>query len=403
MGQLLIKNSAGVWGSPLLLYFGIQETEDMAFSETDSDRVRVAAPGRINLIGEHTDYNEGFVLPAAIGQQIEFDFEKNGEGSLCHISSSTLQKTMRADLNHLQPARGWENYILGVLSEISKRSGRVSGFNATLRSDIPPGSGLSSSAALECGLAYGLNALFELGLSPLELIRLSQEAERSFVGTQCGIMDQFACVMGRKNQFILLDCRDLQYRYIPAILGDYSLLLISSGVSHSLADSAYNQRRAECAAGVALLQKVCPEIHSLRDASLQQVESLKGAGPETVLQRCRFVVEENARVLRAAEALEHSDMESLGSLLSESHRGLRDDYQVSCREVDFLVDTALSFSEVLGARIMGGGFGGCSLNLVRTDAVEKVSAQLCRAYRQSFGREAEPLEVRISDGVRLLC
>lgn len=368
----------------------------------ENQRVRIAAPGRINLIGEHTDYNDGYVLPAAIGQHMEFEIEKNGDQALCRISSEALQKTMQANLNHLKPGEGWENYILGVLSEISKYSGKLRGFDANFRSDIPQGSGLSSSAALECGMAYGLNALFELGLPSLDLIRLSQEAEHRFVGTQCGIMDQFACVMGRKNQFILLDCRNLEYRYIPAALGAYSLLLISSGVKHSLADSAYNERRAECLKGVAHLQKMYPEIESLRDASLEHLECLRHTVSDTVSQRCRFVIEENARVLKAAEALEHSDMETLGALLSDSHKGLRDDYQVSCREVDFLVDTALSFQEVLGARIMGGGFGGCSLNLVRTDSVERVSEQLCLAYRQSFGREAEPLEVRISDGVRLL-
>lgn len=389
--------------TPVLLYFGFRYIEDMPSSEPEKNRIRIAAPGRINLIGEHTDYNDGFVLPAAIGQQVVFELEKNGDASLCHISSATLQKSMQVNLKDLRPAGGWENYISGVLSEISKRSGGLRGFNATLSSDIPPGSGLSSSAALECGLAFGLNALFNLGLSPLDLVRLSQQAECNFTGTQCGIMDQFASVMGRKNQFIFLDCRDLQYRYIPAALGAYSLLLISSGVRHSLADSAYNERRAECKAGVTRLQKAYPKISSLRDASLEHLESLKGDMPKTVFQRCRYVLEENTRVLRAVEALEHSDMETLGSLLSESHRGLRDDYQVSCPEVDFLVDRALAFPEVLGARIMGGGFGGCSLNLVRTDAVKKVSGQLCAAYLQSFGREAEPLEVRISDGVRLLC
>jgi galactokinase len=387
----------------MLLYFGIQDSEGMPLSHSDISRMRIAAPGRINLIGEHTDYNEGFVLPAAISRQMVFEFGKNGSESRCHISSHTVQKTMQADLNQLRPSGGWENYILGVLAELSKHTDKLRGFDATFSSDIPTGSGLSSSAALDCGLAFGLNALFELGLSPLQLIRLSQRAEHSFVGTQCGIMDQFACVMGRKGHFMLLDCRSLQHRYVPADLGPYSLLLIHSGVQHALADSAYNQRRAECDAGVARLRKMYPEIHALRDAASEHLRDLQGAVPEPVFQRCRFVVEENARVLRAVEALEASDMETLGTLLSESHRGLRDDYQVSCPEVDFLVDTALSFEEVLGARIMGGGFGGCSLNLVRTDAVEDVGARLCAAYRQSFGREAEPLEVRISDGARLLC
>jgi len=365
------------------------------------NHLKVAAPGRINLLGEHTDYNEGFVLPAALGQQMVFTFEKNGSPDQCRITSTTLGTTMVADLGHLRASGGWENYISGVLGELLKRSGKLEGFDVEFKSDIPPGTGLSSSAALECGLAFGLNILFELGLSPLELIRLSQEAEHNFVGTQCGIMDQFTCVMGRKNHFILLDCRDLQHRYIPADLGDCSLLLMGSGIKHALAESAYNDRRAECQRGVALLRETFPEIRSLRDATAEHLKALTDSLPNTLKKRCRYVIEENARVLQAVQALEDRDMESLGALLSQSHQGLRDDYQVSCPEVDFLVDTALSLPGVLGARIMGGGFGGCSLNLVRSEAVESVQARLCEAYRESFGREAEPLEVRISDGVRV--
>ncbi|MGB5654734.1 MAG: galactokinase [Robiginitalea sp.] len=373
----------------------------MSVSPSKINRLSVAAPGRINLLGEHTDYNEGFVLPAAIGQQMVFTFEKNGSSNQCRITSASLGKTMQADLGHLQPSGGWENYISGVLRELLKRSGKLEGFDVDFKSNIPAGAGLSSSAALECGLAFGLNVLFELGLSPLELIRLSQEAEHNFVGTQCGIMDQFACVMGRKNHFILLDCRDLQHRYIPADLGNCSLLLMGSGIKHALAESAYNERRAECQRGVAVLRETFPEIRSLRDATAEHLNALADVLPNTVKKRCRYVIEENARVLQAVQALENRDMEGLGALLSQSHRGLRDDYQVSCPEVDFLVDTALSFPGVLGARIMGGGFGGCSLNLVRSEDLEWVQTALCKAYRESFGREAEPLEVRISDGVRI--
>jgi galactokinase len=374
----------------------------MSVSQSKYKHLRVAAPGRVNLIGEHTDYNNGFVLPAAVGQQMEFTFEKNGSTSLCRISSETFAKTMEADLHRLQPAKGWENYVLGVLAELVKRSGKLGGFDVNFSSNIPSGTGLSSSAALECGLAFGLNTLFDLGLPPMELIRLSQAAEHNFVGTQCGIMDQFASVMGRKDHFMLLDCQDLRYRYIPADLGDCSLLLIGSGVKHSLAESAYNQRRDECQHGVTLLRQTFPQIRSLRDAGLEHLNALADSLPKTIHQRCRYVIQENARVLKAVQALEDSDMAALGVLLSESHRGLRDDYQVSCSEVDFLVDMAESLPEVLGARIMGGGFGGCSLNLVRTHALEKVRDQLCKAYRVSFGREAEPLEVRISDGARVL-
>ena len=272
----------------------------MQDSSSNINPLKVAAPGRINLLGEHTDYNEGFVLPATIQQQISFTFEKNGSPNRCRITSTSLGKAMRADLDHLRPTLGWENYISGVLAELLKHSEKLQGFDVDFTSDIPPGAGLSSSAALECGLAFGLNSLFELGLSPLELIRLSQEAEHHFVGTQCGIMDQFACVMGRKNHFILLDCRDLHHRYIPADLGDCSLLLMGSGVKHNLAESAYNDRRAECRQGVALLRKTFPEIRSLRDATTGHLNALEDSLPGIIRKRCRYVLEENARVLKAS-------------------------------------------------------------------------------------------------------
>ena len=219
-GQLFHKITG--WGFQNLPAFvlWIPGYPPMQDSSSNINPLKVAAPGRINLLGEHTDYNEGFVLPATIQQQISFTFEKNGTPNRCRITSTSLGKAMRADLDHLRPTLGWENYISGVLAELLKHSEKLQGFDVDFTSDIPPGAGLSSSAALECGLAFGLNSLFELGLSPLELIRLSQEAEHHFVGTQCGIMDQFACVMGRKNHFILLDCRDLHHRYIPADLGD---------------------------------------------------------------------------------------------------------------------------------------------------------------------------------------
>ena len=290
---------------------------------------------------------------------------------------------------------------MGVLSELKLRSQKLRGFDGSLYSDLPVGAGLSSSAALECGLAFGLNKLFDLGLSPMELIRLSQQAEHQFAGTQCGILDQFACVMGKKDHFMLLDCRSLEYRHLPATLGDHTLLLINSKVSHSHAESGYNQRRLECQQGVALLQAAYPEIRSLRDASMEHLEALDEHMPDVLFRRCRYVIEENARVLQAVEALEKGDLKSLGTLLSESHEGLRRLYEVSCPEVDFLVDTATGLPGVLGARMMGGGFGGCSLNLVHKEAFDQVREYVISAFRRSFGQEAEPLEVRLGDGVRL--
>ena len=392
-------------GSQTLLYLKSCQTlrKLMKPAGPGLDSVRVLSPGRINLIGEHTDYNDGFVMPAAIGLNVEFHLERNGSPTRCRISSETLGSGMQADLEDLHPREaGWENYILGVLSEIRSRTGRLQGFDGRIRSTLPPGAGLSSSAALECGLAFGLNELFGLGLAPMELARLSQQAEHRFAGTQCGILDQFACVMGRKDHFLLLDCRSMEYRYIPARLGPCRLLLINSRVSHSHASSGYNERREQCRQGVAFLQRHFPEVRSLRDASLAQLESVEGMMPEVLFRRCRYVLEENTRVLEAAGALEQLRMEELGRLLSASHEGLRRGYEVSCPELDFLVDTAGSLPGVLGARMMGGGFGGCCLILVHGEAMQEVQKQLLLAYGRSFGREAEPLEVRLGDGVRLL-
>ncbi|MDX1331697.1 MAG: galactokinase [Robiginitalea sp.] len=365
--------------------------------------VRVAAPGRINLIGEHTDYNEGFVLPAAIDLDLHFRLQKNGTPGQVRIYSEPMDASMETDLGDLKvPSKGWERYIQGVLMELSGVTDRLEGFDGAITSRLPAGAGLSSSAALECGLAYGLNALFALDIPPMELIRIAQRAEIKYSGTECGIMDQFACMMGKKDHFIFLDCRTLEYRYIPARLDGYRLVLINSRVTHTLSDSGYNQRREECRQGVSILRKSFPEIHSLRDASPDQLEAVRREMPKHIADRCRYVIEENARVLKALDALRNSDMPTLGNLLRETHEGLRDLYEVSCPELDFLVDTAMSLPGVAGSRMMGGGFGGCSLNLVREAAIPGVVSHLLAAYRERFGLDAESLETGLGDGVRLL-
>ncbi|MEJ2585381.1 MAG: galactokinase, partial [Robiginitalea sp.] len=347
--------------------------------------------------------NEGLVLPAAIELDLSFQLQKNGTRSQIHLFSESMGKSMEADLGNLTaPPAGWERYIYGVLSELSGFADRLKGFDGVLTSRLPAGAGLSSSAALECGLAYGLNTLFSLNIDRMELIRIAQQAEIKYSGTQCGIMDQFASMMGKKGQFIFLDCRTLEYQYIPARLDGYRLLLINSGVTHSLSESAYNQRREECRQGVSVLRRKFPQIRSLRDTSPEQLEAVRHKMTEPVACRCQYVIEENARVLEAVEALLNSDVQRLGKLLYETHEGLRHLYQVSCPELDFLVDTARSLPDVAGSRMMGGGFGGCTLNLVREQGISGVISRLMAAYRSRFGREAEPLEAGLGDGVRLL-
>lgn len=361
--------------------------------------LRFRSPGRINLIGEHTDYNDGFVLPAAIDRGISFEISPQLESRMAHFSSETLGTSFSVNLEDITPGTGWENYFLGVLHQLALKGIKLPGFSCSISSDLPVGAGLSSSAALECGLAWGLNELFQFGLTSQEIIKISQAAEHTYVGTLCGIMDQFACVMGKPNHFILLDCRSLAHTYISADLGDYSLLLLNSGVSHNLASSAYNARRLACLEGVKLLSAKYPEVHSLRDATVEMLTSLKDKMPQNVYRRCDYVIRENDRVLQAVKALESRNINQVGALLSETHRGLREDYEVSCPELDFLVDQAANFQGVLGARLVGGGFGGCTLNLVRKSELEGFKNHMANLYREAFDLELVPIDVGIGSGV----
>ncbi len=363
----------------------------------------VAAPGRINLIGEHTDYNMGYVLPAAIDKAITFRFRKVPGSKLAFFYSNTNGRELRIPLDAIaRSADPWENYFLGVLSEISERVGTLQGFECLIDSDLPPGSGLSSSAALECGLAYGLNELYSLGLDPWEMITLCRDAEQQFVGMRCGIMDQFASVMGRKNQVVLLDCDTLEYSHHPLNLYPYKLLLLNSQVSHSLADSEYNLRREQCEEALSLFRKAYPELRSLRGVSREMLKSFRAELPPVLYNRCAFILEENERVLAAVRAIEAGDSIALGALLYASHEGLQYQYQVSCRELDFLVDFTRDIPEVLGSRMMGGGFGGCSLNLIHGEATDTFISRVTEAYHREFGLQLTSFEGVPSEGVRVL-
>ena len=365
-----------------------------------SKLIRVKAPGRINIIGEHTDYNDGYVLPGAIDKAITVLIETNGTERHCEVKAANLDETCQFSLDNLRPSeQGWSNYITGVVSELQALGAKLSGFKATFSGDVPIGGGMSSSAALECSFAFALNALFELGLDRWELIRAAQRAEHNFVGTRCGIMDQFSSVMGKKEQVMLLDCRSLDFTYLPCNLGAYQLLLLNTNVSHSLATSAYNTRREECESGVALLQQQFPEVKSLRDVSTSMLKEVITQLPDNIAQRCRHVVSENERVLAAAAALQQGNLEQLGALMYASHDSLQRDYEVSCPELDFLVEQTRSRPYVLGSRMMGGGFGGCTINLLEQRHVADFVTELSTAYRQQFGLELTPYTVSIENGV----
>ncbi len=361
-----------------------------------------SSPGRINLIGEHTDYNHGFVLPAAIdkavymaiapaqgdeGQWISVDFNES-------VNVSRFQETK---LDHQ-----WANYPLGVTRQFVEEGFNVPALNIVVAADIPIGAGMSSSAALECVTAWALNELMQADFTRRELASLTQRAENNFIGLQCGIMDMFASLHGKKDHAIRLDCRSLAFEYFPLELKDFVFLLLDSNVKHSLASTEYNTRRKECERGVALVQKEYSEINSLRDVSLQQLESVVAHVDPVVYKRCRFILEENERVLKACKALEAGLLDELGSLMNGSHYGLQHEYEVSCAELDFLVKETRKFSGVAGSRMMGGGFGGCTINLVRKSDVDELLNHMIPAYQAYSGIALKHYEVVTGEGTRKL-
>ena len=359
------------------------------------------APGRINLIGEHTDYNDGLVLPAAIDKEIKFALGPNGTDRI-RLAALDLDDTYEVALTDIAPLPGghWANYQLGVVAGLLGRGAPVPGFDCAFGGDIPSGAGLSSSAAAECGVAWGLNELLGLGLDRMTLAHISQTAEHAYAKVMCGLMDQFASLFGRAGHVVQLDCRSLAYEYFPFDTTACRLVLCNSGVKHALGDSEYNTRRAECARGVAILQRTNPALQSLRDATLPEIEAAAAELGAVVARRCRYVVEENQRVrtltahLAAGHPLRH-----VGELLYASHAGLRDLYQVSCRELDVLVELARAAPGTYGARMMGGGFGGCTLNLVATGEVDAFVAHMTRGYREQLGLKLETYVTTLADGV----
>ncbi|PRX43180.1 galactokinase [Salegentibacter salegens] len=364
--------------------------------------VKVASPGRINLIGEHTDYNQGFVMPSAIDKKIYFKFRKTASDNLGRIYSETFDTYVEFDLNQiLKSKNSWENYLLGVIDEIQKSGKTLKGFDCIIKSELPIGAGISSSAALECGFAGGLNSLFNLNLSQMEIVKLSQRAENNFVGSNCGIMDQFASVMSKKNHFIKLDCESLEAEFIPAEIQNCKLLLLNTNVSHNLADSEYNTRRQECENAVAIIQQKYSEVKSLRQVTWEMLEEFKEKIGPTSLKRCLYVLEENRRVQETEKALRSGDLRELGKLMYASHRGLQHQYEVSCTELDFMVDFSEDKSFIYGSRMMGGGFGGCTINLIESDKIDEYITEIKKAYQDKFNITPTPITVVPDEGTQI--
>ncbi len=361
----------------------------------------VSAPGRVNLIGEHTDYNDGFVLPAAINRRTAVAAGPRTDNKL-DIAAANLNARLQVSLDDFSPgrARAWAGYVHGVACLLMARGERLGGANLAIYGNVPRGGGLSSSAALEIATAYALMALNDITVPAVDIIRLCQKAEHDFAGVMCGIMDQFISCLGRKDAALFLDCRSLDYRFVP-VPPESRIVVCDTGVKRALAASAYNTRRAECAAGVAALRRVLPDISSLRDVPVAAFVKHEQLLDPTVRQRCKHVITENARVERAVSDLQNGDLSEFGKLMYDSHLSLQHDYEVSCTELDAVVDICAEEDGVYGARMTGAGFGGCAIALVHADHAEQVAGRLADEYPQKTGKTPKIFICSAEDGVRV--
>lgn len=358
----------------------------------------VRSPGRINFIGEHTDYNNGFVLPAAIDKEVRIAISAREDNEI-HLFALDLEETFMITLQDLKPVTevNWPNYILGVVAQFLKKGLFIKGFNAILTSDVPMGAGLSSSAAIECSTAFALNELFACGQDKISLVKMAQLAEHEFAGVRCGIMDQFASMFGEQDKVIRLDCRSLDYTYFPLPMQGLSVVLFDTNVKHSLASSAYNLRREQCEAGVDLIHNSFPDVQSLRDADMRMLDACVSKS-DIVYNRCKYVIEEQQRLLQGCEDLANHNLAAFGKKMFATHEGLKNEYEVSCKDLDFLVNEVKNQDAVLGARMMGGGFGGCTINLVKNEAVAPLIEKISPAYYDAMHQELKAYVVSLRGG-----
>ena len=376
----------------------IKDVKKTCIKKVKTEPLLIFSPGRINIIGEHTDYNDGFVFPAAVDKGIAAALQKSDSGN-CTAIALDMDSTVNFELDKLKPSKegSWENYVFGVVAEIQNRNKIVGDFNIIFKGNIPGGAGMSSSAALENSVVFGLNELFELGLTKHEMILISQKAEHNYVGVNCGIMDQYASMFGIKDNALHLDCRTVESRPYKIDFKDHQLMLINTNVKHSLSDSAYNDRRSACESISELLG-----IKALRDATEADLETVIDKVTPSNYQKALYIIQENARTIKAAKAIEDNDLELLGSLIYQSHAGLSDQYKVSCDELDFLVAQAKKNKYVLGARMMGGGFGGCTINLIAKKEAKAFAETASKAYKNKFDNECSVYFIELSQGTHLV-
>jgi galactokinase len=359
------------------------------------------SPGRINLIGEHIDYNDGFVMPAAIDKGIDYAIALNNTNEI-NFYSADFDEALSVKITAIERMDGWKNYVLGVVNEFQLLDLPVKGFDCVFGGNIPIGAGMSSSAATEGGLAFALNRLYKFRLGRKELALLCQRAEHRFPGVKCGIMDQYANMMGKKSHVMLLDCLNITHEYLPLNSAGYKIVLINSKVHHSLASSEYNRRRKQCEDGLMILKEKI-NITSFRDITkAEELLVCKDKMGDEVYRRCLYVVEEIQRTKMAANLLKENNISAFGKLMFETHAGLSKLYEVSCAELDFLVGCALKTEDVPGARLMGGGFGGCTINIIRDLGVQKFLSETLSAYKKEFNIDAEVYEVNVVDGTHEL-
>ncbi len=371
-----------------------------SFTESFSSQPKIYfSPGRINLIGEHVDYNDGFVMPAAINKGVYYAIAEN-ESNEIHFHAMDFNEWLSVGISHFKRMNGWKNYVLSVINEFLLLGCKIRGFNCVFAGDIPRGSGMSSSAAVEGGLAFALNEILHTGLNRVELALLCQRAEHNFPNVNCGIMDQFANMMGKQEQVLLLDCRSMQHQYLPLHMKGHKIVLLNSNVQHTLVSGEYNIRRQRCEEGLSILKSRL-NIQSFRDITrVEDLQVYKSNMPEKVYNCCLYVIEEIARAKKAAVHLQEDNLIAFGKLMNATHEGLSKLYEVSCKELDFLVTLAGKNSNVIGSRLMGGGFGGCTINLVAVEGIDQFIKETSKAYQQHFNIIPEAYIVETADGTK---